>query len=136
MVAGRALSPGGRPYFGQVDGQYLVKVPQLTEVAVEEHWEPVGQLVVVPSQVTELVPTVQVVVPEQETVLDGKVQPISHPFRQTTLTVQKLLQLSDAVHPATAGIGLRATRTARTRRTPNRDLRIMKAPFGSLPRRG
>jgi hypothetical protein len=118
------------PYFGQVDGQYLVVFPQRTEVAVDEHCDPTGQLTVVPSQVTEPVPTVQLAAPEQETVVDGKkVQLISHPFRQTTLTPQKLLQLSDAVHPATAGTGMSATRTAMVRRRAKRNLRIMESPF-------
>jgi len=65
------------------------------------HWVVVGQDLVTPSQVTDFVPTLQVLAPVQERVWDQKVQPISqggYGYGQTRLIEQVLLQFTVAVH--------------------------------------
>jgi hypothetical protein len=73
----------------------------------------VGQLVVTPSQVTEPVPTVQLMVPEQVFVWEDAEQKSSQGRgEQMKSSEQALLQFTDAVHPsAAAGAGRTAAST-------------------------
>jgi hypothetical protein len=106
--------------------------PQVTEVEVLRHWLVVEQLLVTPSQVTEEVPTVQVVVPLQETVWEGAEQKSSQGRgEQMRSSVQALLQLWDAVHPATAGAGSRAAMTKARSISGRMDDRIFFMAFSS-----
>lgn len=103
----------GRPRPPQV-GQALKVVPQRTEsLAVRQRLALVWQVLTVPSQVTELVPTVQVVLPEQVTTSLGAEQLRKSPEGHSVWALQALLQVNEAVQPALAPCG--ASRTTATR---------------------
>jgi hypothetical protein len=86
----------------------------------------VGQLVVTPSQVTELAPTEQVVVPEQVFVWEDAEQKSSQGRgEQVKSREQALLQLTDAVHPAAAGAGRTAASTTASTNSGRTDETIL-----------
>jgi hypothetical protein len=61
-------------YNGQLYVQLRVQEPHLIEYRLVVHWLVVGQVLVTPSQVTELEPTEQVLMPEQLTVREDAEQ--------------------------------------------------------------
>jgi hypothetical protein len=113
-------------YSGQLGEHCLNVEPQVIELDVFRHWLVVGQLLVTPSQVTEVAPTVQVVAPVQETVCEGAEQKSSQGRgEQMSSSVQALLQFTDAVHPATAGAGSRAAITKASSSIGSTDDRVL-----------
>jgi hypothetical protein len=100
--------------------------PQVIELENWRHWLVVGQLLVTPSQVTDVAPTVQVVAPVQETVWEGAEQKSSQGRgEQVNSREQALLQFRDAVHPAEAGAGSRAAITKASSSMGRTDDRVL-----------